>query len=355
MTSRAPSTPATTSLADRTLALCRLASPIGHEEAICGELLRWSQTVYGPSRVTRLGNSLVALGEAGDLPALVGHIDTVPSFPGDGMARVEGDRLYGKGASDMKGGLAVALDLCESLPPKRRPTLLLYEREEGPYAENGLGKLFEAGLVPRLPLAICLEPTDCTLQLGCLGSLHATVRFHGRSAHSARPWEGKNAIHAGATVLARIAALEPREILMDGLTFREVAQVTRAQGGRARNVLPDTFEINLNYRFAPGRSVQSAQAEVRALTDGADEVAFTDLAPSGPTCRTNPFVGRLLDLGLTVTAKQAWTDVARFGDHGIDAVNFGPGQTSQAHQVDEWCNISALGTARDVLFRLFTG
>jgi succinyl-diaminopimelate desuccinylase len=341
-------------LVARTLSLCRVPSPIGQEEALCNDLHRWAVERFGPASTTRLGNSLVIAGDSKDRPALAGHLDTVPFFSGDGEARVTGDRLYGKGSSDMKGGIAVALSLCESLPSGHRPTLLLYEREEGPYADNGLGKLFEAGLVPAMPLAICLEPTDGTLQLGCLGSLHCTVRFTGKTAHSARPWEGKNAIHAAAELLTRLAALPPREVLSDGLVFREVAQVTRASGGAARNVVPDAFELNLNYRFAPGRSPEAAQEDVRALTRGADEVIFTDVAPSGPTCRNNPHVQRLLALGLTTSAKQAWTDVARFGAHGIDAVNFGPGQAAQAHQVDEWCDVPALSAAYDVLWRLFS-
>jgi succinyl-diaminopimelate desuccinylase len=353
---RAPSPSAELSgrLVARTLSLCRVPSPIGQEEALCNELQRWAGERFGPASVTRLGHSLVIAGDAKDRPALAGHLDTVPFFTGDGDARVTGDRLHGKGASDMKGGIAVALTLCESLPAGHRPTLLLYEREEGPYDDNGLGKLFEAGLVAAMPLAICLEPTDGTLQLGCLGSLHCTVRFTGKAAHSARPWEGKNAIHAGAELLTRLAALAPREVVIDGLLFREVAQVTRASGGAARNVVPAAFELNLNYRFAPGRSLEAAKEEVRALTRGADEVIFTDLAPSGPTCRKNPHVQRLLGLGLSTSAKQAWTDVARFGAHGIDAVNFGPGQTAQAHQVDEWCEIPALSAAYDVLWQLFS-
>jgi succinyl-diaminopimelate desuccinylase len=341
-------------LVQRTLGLCKVPSPIGEEQVLCDKVQRWAEGRYGGQAVRRLGNALVISGERTDLPGLAGHLDTVPFLPGDGAVRVEGDRLYGKGASDMKGGIAVALELCETLPRGQRPTLLLYDREEGPYVENGLGRLFDSGMVPPLPLAICLEPTNEALQLGCLGSLHATLRFDGRSAHSARPWEGKNAIHAAADVLVRIASMEPREVVIDGMSFREVAQVTRAGGGTARNVLPDRFELNLNYRFAPDRSLEAAKEEVRRLGEGADDVLFTDLAPSGPPCRTNPHVQRLMSLGAQPSAKQAWTDVARFGAHGIDAINFGPGSTAQAHQVDEWCDIHALKRVYRQLWRLFT-
>jgi succinyl-diaminopimelate desuccinylase len=340
-------------LAERTLGLCRITSPIGEEKALCDELERWAQARFGAEAVRRSGNALVVRGGRDDLPGLAGHLDTVPFFPGDGAARIEGSRLHGKGASDMKGGIAVALELCEALPPTRRPTLLLYDREEGPYAENGLGRLFDDGLVPPLPLAICLEPTDGAVQLGCLGSLHATLRFDGKNAHSARPWEGKNAIHAGAAVLARIARFEPRAVALEGLSFREALQVTRASGGTARNVLPDRFELNLNYRFAPDRSAEEAQEEVRRIAEGADSVVFTDLAPSGRTCLANRHVQRLLALGAAPSAKQAWTDVARFTSSGIDAVNFGPGETAQAHQVDESCDVGALERAYRLLFALF--
>ncbi len=339
-------------LVERALGLCKVRSPIGEELELCDELQRWAEGRFGAKAVRRLGNALVITGDRADRPGLACHLDTVPFFPGDGPARIEGERLYGKGSSDMKGGIAVALELCETLPPGQRPTLLLYDREEGPYAENGLGRLFDAGLVPRLPLAICLEPTNETLQLGCVGSLHATVGFNGKSAHSARPWEGKNAIHAAGEVLARIAQREPREVILDGMSFREVAQVTRASGGTARNVVPDRFELNLNYRFAPDKSVEVAKEDVRQIARGADEVTFTDLAPAGPPCRTNAFVQRLISLGVPVTSKQAWTDVARFAAQGIDAVNLGPGTTSQAHQVDEWCEIPALRRTYDLLFKL---
>ncbi len=255
----------------------------------------------------------------------------------------------------MKGGLAVALSVADTLPAGAPNGLLLvlYEREEGPYTENGLEALFAAGAIPRVELAICLEPTANALQLGCVGSLHATVRFRGQAAHSARPWEGRNAVHAAGALISRLAALAPREVEKDGLVFREVTSLTRATGGRARNVVPDLFELNLNHRFAPGRSIAEAQEDVRRLVGEGPEIEFTDLSPSGPVCLENAFVQRLRSLTPRVEPKQAWTDVARFAAHGIDAVNFGPGDPAQAHQVGEWAEIGALGAAHDILWKLF--
>jgi succinyl-diaminopimelate desuccinylase len=225
---------------------------------------------------------------------------------------------------------------------------VFYDREEGPYTENGLGPLLAGGHVPKLSAAICLEPTDNRIEMGCVGSLHATVRFRGQAAHSARPWEGKNAVLAATPLLARLASLERKAVQRGGLTFYEVTQPTFASGGRARNVVPDLFELNLNYRFAPGTSLEQAKARVADLV-GDGEIEFTDLSPSGPSCEGNPELQRLRAAGVPVEAKQAWTDVARFGVHGIDAVNFGPGNPAQAHQVDEWCESPALARAFELL------
>ena len=337
-------------LAERTLELCAIPSPIGEELAICDEVEAWAKGQRLPVR--REHNSLIV--EGAKPFALVGHLDTVPGHPQASRSRREGPRLYGRGASDMKGGLAVMQALLEDLPAAARPQAIFYEREEGPYAENGLEPLFSKGLLPKLQLAICLEPTDNRLELGCLGSLHATVRFRGKNAHSARPWEGENAIPKAADLLTRLATLPRKPVVCGGLTFYEVTEVTRAHGGQARNVIPDLFELNLNHRFAPGVTLEQAQAQVRALVGPSAELEFTDLSPSGPVCDTNPEVQRLIGQGLSTAAKQAWTDVARFAVHGIDAVNFGPGQPAQAHQVDEWCDIPSLGRAYESLRRWLT-
>ena len=292
------------SLAERTLQLCRVRSQTGDEAAICAQLEGWARGRW-PDATRRIGNSLVVGQPRPDRPtlALVAHLDTVPFFAGDGEPRIDGQRLVGKGASDMKGGLAVALALAEALPASVPDALLLvlYEREEGPYTENGLEALFAAGAIPRVDLAICLEPTANALQLGCVGSLHATVRFRGQTAHSARPWEGRNAVHAAAGLLSRLASLPPREVERDGLVFREVTSITQANGGRARNVVPDLFELNLNHRFAPGKSLAEAQREVRELVGEGAEIEFTDLSPSGPLCLKNAVVQRFR--GLTARSR----------------------------------------------------
>lgn len=341
-------------LAERALALCRIPSPIGSEWALADHVEAWARALASAPEVVRVGHSLAVMPRSGQAPrvALVGHLDTVPPHASEPAPRLDAERLYGLGSSDMKGGLAVMMALAESLTTAAPQTAyVFYEREEGPYLESGLGPLFER--VPTLrqtKFAVALEPTDNAVQVGCMGSLHATVRFVGKNAHSARPWQGENAIHKAGALLSELASRSRREVKVGGLSFYEVMSVTLAHGGRARNVVPDAFELNLNYRFAPGTSVAQAQQNVRELVAGRAEVAFTDLAPAGRVCDGNPLFQRLLAAtGRPPEAKQAWTDVGRLSEMGIDAVNYGPGEVAQAHQANESAPTAALDVAHGVL------
>ncbi len=342
-------------LAARAEALCAIPSPIGSEQVICDHVEAWARPRF-PS-VRRIKNSLVVwvdgeVEQAGDRPlvALCGHLDTVPIHDADfgrPMARV-GGKLVSPGASDMKSGLAVMMELAERVPRSGRFCdlgLVFYSREEGPFLENELGDVLEqAAELRQAALAICLEPTDNVLQLGCVGSIHATVTFEGRSAHSARPWHGENAIHKAGGLLAELAQRRPRDAVSGGLTYREVLSATRIDGGRARNVVPDRCTLNLNFRFAPDKPLEAAADELRRLGErfGA-KVALTDLSPACPAFADHPLVARLRDrAGAEAHPKQAWTDVARLAQAGIPAVNFGPGATSQAHQQGEWVELAAL-------------
>jgi succinyl-diaminopimelate desuccinylase len=330
-------------VAERTLQLCAIRSPIGEE----AEIARY---VAEQTQGERIGNAVVLGRVSGEKPAVIlaGHLDTVPLQPGDFPPHREDGRIFGRGASDMKGALAVMIELWKSLDRRALPVELVevfYDREEGPYQQNGLGPLLEKRPdLKQAALALCLEPTDLTLQVGCCGSIHATLTFHGRSAHSARPWQGDNAIHKAGALLLYLQSLKPRDVRCGELTYREVMSVTRIEGFTGRNVVPARCELNLNFRFAPGRSLEEAAADVEALAKrfGA-ECRITDHAPAGPVILDNPLLQELRAItAAPIEAKQAWTDVAQLGAQGIAAANFGPGEQAQAHQKNESCSEEAL-------------
>lgn len=349
------------SLTETLLELVRIPSPIGEEKALCDYVQARLARKLGEKAITRFRDSLIV--RANDKPsaarvALVGHLDVVRTQH-DGAPRVDGERLYGAGAADMKSGLAIMIELCERLDLRALPcdlTLVFYEREEGPFVENVLGPMLETFPALRtFDLAICLEPSDNRLQLGCTGSLHATVTFTGRTAHSARPWEGENAITKAASFLTELSTREPREVVLDGMLFKEVMSPTLAEGGRGRNVIPDRFELNVNYRFAPGKTPEQALSELVELVAGRAEVHATDLSPAGRPHRDHPLVKRLAEAGVrTVERKQAWTDVARFDQVGVPAVNLGPGLNAQAHQPNEYTDLPLLAEGYAIFERFLS-
>lgn len=344
-------------LADTLLWLCSIPSPIGEERALCDAVEARVSRAKLAAPVRRYGDSLVVpvtRGSGGPHIVLAGHLDVVRTEH-DGPARIDGERLYGAGAADMKSGLCLMLDLLELGAPRGRLdlSLVFYAREEGPYAENELGPvLAEDPELSQAALAIALEPSDNKLQLGCGGSLHATVRFRGRTAHSARPWQGENAIQKAAGLLTRLSGLSPREDRVDGLVWNAVTSATLASGGRARNIIPDVFELNVNHRFGPSTALADAEQTIRELVDGEAELEFVDRSPSAPPLREHPLIVALAESGVrSIEPKQAWTDVARFANLGIAAANFGPGSQAQAHQRNEWTSVPQLSEGRDILRR----
>jgi len=353
------------------LELLRIPSVIGEEARIAAHVIDWA-TTRGMHRVARAGDNIALQARPfrEDAPRilLIGHLDTVP--PADeNPPRLLGDRILGLGASDMKCADALILHLIEMAREHQSRfdlAAVLYAREEGPYEHSGFPHIVEAepDLFEDVDLAIAMEPTDNHFELGCLGTLHALVRFHGRRAHSARPWQGRNAIHMAAPFLQRLAAMEPRDCRYGGLLFREVCSATMVAFDGARNVIPGRFDLNVNFRFAPDRTRSEALAWVAdqvseavgqaAIERGEVTIEITDLCPSGRVCSDNPVFRALQEsagAGHEIRAKQAWTDVGRLSEMGIDAINFGPGSGSQAHQAGEWCLRANLEAARLLMER----
>ena len=333
-------------------------SVTGEEKLLCDDLEARISRVSG-WKIERVSNSLAVRRESPDASreklVLAGHLDTVPG--GDLPVRVEGERVYGRGASDMKAGDAVMLALLEDFPWEvswAEPAFVFYEREEGPYAENGLEEVFaQSPWILDAGLALLLEPTAGALEVGCVGTAQIEVTFRGRSAHSARPWEGENAITAAGGFLAELHERQVEEVVVEGLTFYEVLVPTMARGGRAKNVVPDAFWINVNYRFAPGRDLGDVRRVFEELLEARAHYQVADYAPSGPVELGNPLLQRLIETGLEVRPKQAWTDVARFAQRGVAAANFGPGLPAQAHQEAEFAELSLLESCYECLRALF--
>jgi len=359
-------------LVERLLAHCGVPSVTGAEAALADALEARYRTLG--ERVMRVGDSLVVGAPDPTRPTvlLVGHLDTVPPTDADAVPHEatlpDGTQvIIGRGASDMKAGNVVAMHLMEDAGLRAASpwsiALVLYAREEGPADGNELAAVLTA--VPWLAdaaLAVILEPTDGQVELGCLGGIHARVTFHGAAAHSARPWQGRNALAAAGGLLAALDARAPVTRIVDGIDFRDVLVPTQAwtgglgPGGPGRaplNVVPDAFTLNVNLRFAPSRGLADAEAELRAelaaLAGAGAEltVEVVDRAPPAPPRRDDPAVSAFIDaVGGTVAGKQAWTDVARFTEVGVPALNLGPGATAQAHQRGEWVAVDALVDVR---------
>ncbi|HET7322271.1 MAG TPA: M20/M25/M40 family metallo-hydrolase, partial [Longimicrobiaceae bacterium] len=226
---------------------------------------------------------------------------------------------------------------------RARVVWIFYDGEEGAEEENGLEPVLQSDVLPPLDLVLVLEPTDQSLMMGCMGTLHATVTVRGQRAHSARPWQGENAIYRAIPLLERLSARERRDVRFGELTYYEVMVATQCWTENSKNVVPDRVMFNVNVRFAPGKTAEEAEAELREVVGEDGEVEVIDRAPSGTVYPDHPLVEpwRRRE-AIPIEPKQAWTDVARFTARGIPAVNFGPGETAQAHQSGEWCSLESL-------------
>lgn len=329
-------------------------SVTGNEGRLCTAVAERLLPIWTMQNVTRIGNALVVGQQTGrPLITLFGHLDTVP-VQDNGDPVIADGRMAGLGTVDMKSGLAVMIHLLEDDAVRSGPydvVGVFYDREEGPADENGLEEVLDK--VPWLAeseFALVLEPTDLGIELGCNGAMNADVVFRGKAAHSARPWLGENAVTKAGTWLADMHDREPEPVVIDGLEFREVFSVTRAEGGIANNVLPASLHVNLNYRFPPIYSIDDAERRLLEVTAGADQVVIKDRAPAGPVVQDNPHLDRLLGIaGAKRSAKQGWTDVARLATRGIPAANYGPGDPGLAHQAAESVPLVNVDRAFEVL------
>jgi len=350
-----------TDLLSRCAELVDIPSP-SHAEAAMADLVEAELRALRWLTVDRLGCNVVARTSLGRPQRLLlaGHLDTVPAN-GNERARLDGDTLWGLGSADMKGGLAVMLDLAATVDaPACDVTYVFYECEEVARADNGLLRL--SGERPDLlaaDAAILGEPTGALVEAGCQGSLRIEVTLAGERAHTARPWMGRNAIHRLGEVLARLAAYQERRPVLNGCEFREALQAVAVSGGVAGNVVPDAAEVVINHRFAPDRSVEEAVTHLRSVIGGVfdeaagDSLELLDTAAAAPPSLDHPLLASLVaSTGRPPRAKLGWTDVSFFAAAGIPATNFGPGDPAIAHTRDEHVERASIDAAHAALHRL---
>ena len=235
------------------------------------------------------GESLLYAKRSGKpLVLLAGHTDTVPA-QGNIPGRIEDGAVHGLGSTDMKGGLAVMIELARWAADADLAYdlgLLFFPREEVGPDDNPLPGLFAATpVIDEAALVICLEPTDNTLQLGCLGNLNARVVFEGRAAHSARPGSASTPSSSRSKGSRDVLELEPRDVEVQGLVFREVLSVTQIHGGIATNVIPARVDCTLNFRYAPDRTPESAEERVRELSGATSRSCRTRRRRGSPSTR----------------------------------------------------------------------
>ncbi len=346
------------SLFDLAVELVSIPS-VSHHEAALASRVESELRACSWLEVFRIGDNVIARTDQGckDRIILAGHLDTVPPLDNVDVL-VEGDRLQGLGAVDMKGGLAVLLDLARSGSPRETDvSWVFYVCEEVARKDSGLLTIWnEAPHLLQGSAAILAEPTGLTVEAGCQGTMTATVTLRGQRAHTARPYRGINAIHRLVPLLEILAAYTPRVVVLEGCSFKEALQAVKVYGGVASNVVPDEVVLTFNYRFAPDRGTQEAVAYLEGLFDRwldpemGDSLEVKEVVGGAMPQLDNPFLNKLVsESRLPPRGKLGWTDVAFFAERGIPAANFGPGDPDLAHTPHEYVERSSLEAARAVL------
>ena len=347
---------------DLTLDVAEIARDVVNIESVSGneralaDAIEHALSSHSHLAVTRDGDALVARTEMGRARRVLiaGHIDTVPvnnNLPVRAEVRNGHDALVGRGTVDMKSGVAVALKLAATLVDATSDvTWVFYDHEEVSAELNGLGRLARHSPdVFDADFGILCEPTNGLIEGGCNGTIRVDVRSVGVRAHSARAWRGDNAIHKLGRALTTLSQYVSETVEVDGLAYRESLSAVGVSGGVAGNVIPDSAVLQVNYRFAPNKSVVEAREFLQEFFDGFD-VEVTDSAPGARPGLTSPIAREFVEAtGLTPAPKYGWTDVARLSELGIPAVNFGPGDPSLAHADDEWVSVDQVRECERVL------
>lgn len=337
------------------LDILNINSPTGYEDELTTFIGSFCRNIKKLTLKKSKKTLVYSFKQSDKLPtiALYGHTDTVNNQQ-DKPPYKDDEFIHGCGASDMKAGLALMLNTARNLEYAKcnyNLQFIFYDAEEGPYEKSGLkNALLKIPELKQAALALVLEPTLGSIQNGCLGVINASLITNGKSAHSARPWEGENSIHKAIKTLGKIVNYPFKSEVIKGLKFIETMSITKINAGNLKNVIPSQCVANLNYRFAPSKNPNAAKAFLFDFLSEFDKVIIDDIAPASQVLENNPLLTKLIEEhNLQSSTKQAWTDIARLNAHGIPAVNFGPGDPAQAHQENEKTPLKELRKTADIL------
>jgi succinyl-diaminopimelate desuccinylase len=326
--------------------------------AAVGFVKGWLEARDVPVTGREFGGLPVVLADVGpaDGPCVIlhGHVDVVPAHAGQFQPRVEGDRLIGRGAYDMKGGLAAMMLAVHDLASttKIRVRFVCVPDEESDQLDFRCTEaLVQEGL--RGDFAITGEPTDLHIGVQAKGVLAIRVEVHGTAAHGSTPWVGDNAILKAYDMFRRIETLRFSRESSD-LFDRPSINISRIVGGDAFNKVPDRCTMDVDIRFLPHQDPGEILADIRALGDDVQILKTLHRAPARVS-RTNPYVRALreavsasLDDEALSVGRDGASDAISFLEAGVPAVEFGPSGGGH-HGPDEWVSITSLGLYRRAL------
>lgn len=341
------------SLADTCCELIEIPSVSGDEADIADYVEATLRRGSSQGELIRVGDNIVfkRRGSSGRKLIIAGHLDTVPASRGFEAVHRDG-KVYGLGASDMKGGLAVMLGVAALTEVAHDLIMVFYVCEEVDLARNGLRQMLaESREFARADAAILMEPTSNYLEAGCQGTLRLRVDLSGTRAHTARPWVGDNAVSKLAPLISALDGYPLRQPLVETVEYREAISPVRVQGGVANNVVPDSASLWINHRFAPDRTAAQAGEVLQdwlrenPAIGPLDRVTLEDYAEGAPPSLGALLLRELAACSRGVRAKLGWTDVSFFAGLGIPAANFGPGDPLNAHTPGEWVEDQELSEA----------
>jgi succinyl-diaminopimelate desuccinylase len=295
-------------------------------------------------------------GQNADCPCVVlhGHLDVVPAREEQFTPQVEGDRLIGRGAYDMKGGLAAMMCALKDLEAQERVRVRFVcvpDEESEEADERSTDALVNRGM--RADFAITGEPTDLHIGVEAKGVLVMRIDVHGRAAHSSTPWLGDNAVLKAVDVFRAIESL-PFSRESSEMFDRPSINLGRIAGGDALNMVPDECTMAVDVRYLPGQDPGEILAQVRKIPE--IEVTRTFIWPPVTVPRSNVYVRALRDaiarstpdLEAISVGRDGASDAASFIAAGIPAVEFGPAGAGH-HGPEEWVSLSSLARYRRAL------